>query len=375
MRLTLRTMLAYMDDILEPSDHQQVGQKIEESEFATNLLHKIRDVTRRMRLGAPKVSGRGMGLDPNTVAEYLDNTLPGERVPDFEKVCLESDVHLAEAASCHQILTLVLGEPAEVDPALRRRMYDIVSESAGAEARTAASAAAVATPVLAAAGGPSSEAAPTPSKPRPEVPDYLRGGSRSRFWPVVGTLLAVCLLAVVVVSALGLDSNNPVIRWFYGNPKGPDTALNTPLKPAKNADKQNGTDSGKSVDNASKTPGADAKLPENAGANGTETPKAPGTTAATNSADETQGKSGTGKIGGATPVALPHWNAAGPADDDCRPAAARLVARARAAIAFEHWRFEERSRAPSRRATAGPASRPERNSGQSCKSICARAGS
>jgi hypothetical protein len=125
MRLTLRTLLAYLDDTLPPSEIKEIGEKVAESDAAQELIARIKAVTRRRRLTAPPTTGPG-GLDPNRVAEYLDNELGSEELAELEKLALESDIHLAEIAACHQILTLVLGEPALVPPTARERMYGLV---------------------------------------------------------------------------------------------------------------------------------------------------------------------------------------------------------------------------------------------------------
>jgi hypothetical protein len=223
MRLTLRTLLAYLDGILEPADAEDLAKKIPESEYAAALVHRIHDVMRRLRLGAPSLSDRGPGLDPNTVAEYLDNTLASERVTDFEKVCLDSDVHLAEVAASHQILTLVLGEPAEVDPASRRRMYLI--KDAQSHAGPPPTPAAVAASSSAAMPGErkapqldlegDDRQRPQP-RPKPAVPEYLREPRpRRRWWVAAAAVVLVLCITGVILMALGqFESDAPLGKWI-----------------------------------------------------------------------------------------------------------------------------------------------------------------
>src|SRR5207248_2037882 len=82
MRLTLRTLLAYLDDTLEPAQARLIGQKVAESEVAQELIERIKQLTRRRRLTAPPATGPDAKLDPNTLAEYLDNELPDEKLAE-----------------------------------------------------------------------------------------------------------------------------------------------------------------------------------------------------------------------------------------------------------------------------------------------------
>jgi hypothetical protein len=207
-----------MDEILEPGDREELAKKVESSEFAHDLIHRTKDTMRRLRLSAPQVLGSGIGLDPNTVAEYLDNVLPPDSVADFERICLESDVHLAEAASAHHVLTMVLGEPAEVDPVARQRMYAIPTEAERRKERridpahvlpTAARASAVVTPppsAFSAAG-----VSPAPTRRADAIPDYLRANS----WTRHRLLLTMC--AAVLVIAVGFLLTTGLGGWLSGN--------------------------------------------------------------------------------------------------------------------------------------------------------------
>ena len=134
MRLTLRTMLSWLDDTLPPEEVRLIGQQVDDSEFARELVDRIKRVTRQRRLTVPPSTGQEAS-DPNLVAEYLDNAMPPGEVADFERVCLKSDVHLAEVASAHQILSLI-GQRAKVPTDSRNRIYRLLPGDGNDSTRT-----------------------------------------------------------------------------------------------------------------------------------------------------------------------------------------------------------------------------------------------
>ena len=124
MRLTLRTLLAWLDDTLPPVEVREIGLQVAESQFAQELVERVQKVSRQRRLTVPSGAGPD-STDPNVVSAYLDNELPADEVADFEKRCLTSDVHLAEVASVHQILSLI-GQKAKVPAEAKERMYRLI---------------------------------------------------------------------------------------------------------------------------------------------------------------------------------------------------------------------------------------------------------
>ena len=217
MRLTLRTLLAYLDDVLSPDDTKNIGEKIQESPMAQLLVSRIREVMRRRRLAAPDVFGPEMGIDPNIISQYLDNTLSADRYADVERVLLASDEMLAEAAACHQILTVVLADPTEVPATSRERLYalgpvDLSSQLSGAGETSNASISR--TPrSIATRNGSTVTAGKSTAKSKDldasmtTVPDYLKPAPWStRVLPtaIVAVLILACafLLAPDFVSGL-----------------------------------------------------------------------------------------------------------------------------------------------------------------------------
>lgn len=152
MRITLRTLLAFVDQTLSPEDMQDMQQRIDESPFATQVVRQLRVLVAASGISAPDPNASDSMYDANWMSCYLDSQLSSELVAKFEAACLDSTELLAEAAACHQVLPIALNEPAEISESLRQRIVDL--EHSGGQVPAATS---------------RKQAPATPSASRPEA--------------------------------------------------------------------------------------------------------------------------------------------------------------------------------------------------------------
>ncbi|GEM_PF-2476411 len=125
MRLTLRTLLAYLDEApMSAENRQQLQQKLSDSAATQAIVDRIQSLMVQPRMGCPAIETAGT-LDVNNVAQYLDGCLDAALVKRFEQVSVKNDGALAEVASVHQVLTRMVEQPIDVPPRLRERIYQI----------------------------------------------------------------------------------------------------------------------------------------------------------------------------------------------------------------------------------------------------------
>lgn len=128
MRLTLRTLLAYRDGVLSPADSEEMHRRIQQSEDASKLLKRIDSIASQIQTASSRIVDKGLGGDPNSLAEYLDDVLQSKQVPELERICLESDEYLAELAACHSLLASALNTRVRVPESLRELAKSVESE-------------------------------------------------------------------------------------------------------------------------------------------------------------------------------------------------------------------------------------------------------
>ena len=138
MRLSLKTILAYVDRLFDAEYQPAVEKRIIGEEASARLIERVQNLICAADLSVPGRIGEKEELPPNLVAAYLDHQLSEAEQTQFESICLRSDVFLAETACAHQILTSALGQPARINRDCRLRLYAIPKRHKNLHASAAA---------------------------------------------------------------------------------------------------------------------------------------------------------------------------------------------------------------------------------------------
>ena len=141
-------------------------------------------------------------IQADTVAEYLDNTLPEERIPGFEKVCLESDMYLSEVACCHSVLSVCMDEAVTIENNMGDRVLGLVQDSITKTEE-------LETQKSIRSTGLENLIQPKPAGARP---DYIRTKAHP-LWRATVTLLSFAVMAIIVLRAVGPFDASSSLDW------------------------------------------------------------------------------------------------------------------------------------------------------------------
>ena len=258
--------------MLDPKEAALLEEKIKESSTAQQISQRIETGMRNRKIAPIPVDAREFGFEANLVAEFLDDTIPMETLPDMERKCLENNALLIEIGSCHQILSRAISVPASIPASLRQRIRELPSKpvaystSLGVALEKAGTIRRIDSPSSAYSvnGGErvaleSATAAPkTLRKTRADlrasgielsdglgrqVPEYLIGNDRG--WLKRAAMAACLLIALVVAGAIAIGPLDRV-RILLGKPDGREIAK------APSVPKQTKTESIRSGDEVTK---------------------------------------------------------------------------------------------------------------------------
>ncbi len=185
LRLTLRTLLAWLDGVLPAEEADAFAEKLSSSGSARMLVDRIRAVVAHPGLDSPKLVGRGLAADANSVAEYLTNSLPADAVATFERVCIESDAHLAEVAACHRMLVEARNDPSIFEPPEPHELDRLLAATGGLAGGVIGSTVPAAKPPE-----------PEPVKPQPAASPAARS-SKSSITAWASVIMAVLLVGLL----------------------------------------------------------------------------------------------------------------------------------------------------------------------------------
>jgi hypothetical protein len=96
MRITLRTLIAGQCGLLNAQQQATLDERLQQHAAAKSLYQHLGRLRQSTTPRTPPLSGTGLGIDPASVAAYLQRQLPADQSQAFERLAIESDQVLDE---------------------------------------------------------------------------------------------------------------------------------------------------------------------------------------------------------------------------------------------------------------------------------------